>query len=183
MTRRLCFSLCLLLFAVSARAAESVILSEFMAENETGLRDEDGAYSDWIEIQNDGTTPVNLAGWALTDDKQEPDKWIFPAITIAPGQFVVVFASDKDRRVVGLPLHTNFSLSSAGEYLALIKPGGAVATEFDEFPEQFADKSYGIGQNVNVTQLVAADAAVRAYVPANGVLGTTWTQATFPDGT
>ena len=93
MTRRLCFSLCLLLFALSARAAESVILSEFMAENETGLRDEDNAYSDWIEIQNDGTTTVNLAGWALTDDKQEPGKWIFPALTIAPGQFVVVFAS------------------------------------------------------------------------------------------
>ena len=123
-----------------------------------GSRDEDDAYSDWIEIQNDGTTTVNLAGWALTDDKQEPDKWIFPALTLAPGQFVVVFASGKDRRGVGSPLHTNFSLSSTGEYLALIKPGGAIATEFDEFPEQFADKSYGIGQNVNVTQLVAADA-------------------------
>ena len=56
MIRRLCFSLCLLLCVLNAPAAESVILSEFMAENETGLKDEDNAYSDWIEIQNDGTT-------------------------------------------------------------------------------------------------------------------------------
>ncbi len=182
MIRRLCFSLCLLLCVINAPAAESVILSEFMAENETGLKDEDNAYSDWIEIQNDGTTTVNLAGWALTDDAQESAKWIFPAVNLAPGQFLIVFASGKNRAVAGSPLHTNFSLSSAGEYLALIKPGGAIATEFDEFPEQFADKSYGIGQNVNVTQLVAADAAVRAHVPVSGALGTSWTAPGFADG-
>ena len=38
------------------------------------------------------------------------------------------------------------------------------------------------GRTCNVTQLVAADAAVRAHMPANGTLGTSWTQAAFADG-
>src|SRR5687768_1112429 len=119
------FLILILLFAgTSVRAAESVILAEFMADNTAGLKDEDNEYADWMEIQNDGTVTVNLADWALTDDEANRGKWIFPAVTLAPGQFVVVFATGKDRRVAGAPLHTNFSLNSGGEYLALVRPGG-----------------------------------------------------------
>ena len=42
------------------------VISEFMADNETTIADEDGAFSDWIEIHNPDTTPVSLANWALT---------------------------------------------------------------------------------------------------------------------
>src|SRR4051794_14526443 len=117
----------LLLIFGAADGAESVILSEFMADNATGLKDEDGEYSDWIEIQNAGTTTVNLAGWALTDDAGNLGKWLFPSVTLSPGQFLMVFASGMNRQVAGAQLHTNFSLSTTGEYLALIKPGGAIA--------------------------------------------------------
>src|SRR5687768_10828508 len=102
----------LFLAVASTRAAESVILAEFMADNTSGLKDEDNEYADWMEIQNDGTVTVDLAGWALTDDEANRSKWVFPSVTLAPGQFVVVFATGKDRRVAGGPLHTNFSLNS-----------------------------------------------------------------------
>ena len=62
----------------TARAADNVIISEFAASNTTGLRDEDGAYSDWIEVFNGGTNTVNLNGWALTDVKDTPFRWLFP---------------------------------------------------------------------------------------------------------
>ena len=178
--QRLWIALVFLLTVVSGQGG--VIISEFVANNVSGLRDEDLFYSDWIEVQNTGAVAVNLAGWSLTDDAGDDNKWIFPAVTLGPGQFLVVFASGKDRRVVGANLHTNFSLAAAGEYLALREPSGVVATEFSPtFPAQFADKSYGIGQNLQTTTLVAANAAVRAWVPSSGGLGGTWTAAGFDD--
>ena len=44
-----------------------VVISEFLAENNHGLTDEDGDASDWIELYNDGVASVDLAGWRLTD--------------------------------------------------------------------------------------------------------------------
>ena len=102
------------------------IINEFLTANisATGLLDEDGALSDWIEVFNPGATAVNLAGWSLTDDSGDLGKWTFPDYTLGPGQFLVVFASGKDRRVVGgtKRLHANFALSPCGEYLALCPP-------------------------------------------------------------
>ena len=56
----------LLILAPVART--EVIISEFMADNKTTLADEEGQFSDWIEIYNTGTNTVNLNGWSLTDD-------------------------------------------------------------------------------------------------------------------
>ena len=100
----------------------SVVINEFVATNQTGLRDEDGQAVDWIELQNTGRNPVNLGGWALTDDKGRPGRWIFPNVELDAGEFLVVFASGKNRRVAEEPLHTNFKLSSAGGYVRLSSP-------------------------------------------------------------
>ncbi|MDB6033808.1 MAG: Spore coat protein CotH, partial [Verrucomicrobiales bacterium] len=129
-----------------------VIITEFAAVNSNGLKDEDGAFSDWIELFNQGTTNVNLDGWFLTDSSASLTKWRIPATNIGANTFLIVFASGKNRATPGLPLHANFGLSASGEYLALVKPDGVtVASEFSPvFPEQFPNVSYGIGQNVQV---------------------------------
>jgi len=177
--------LCLLVawFAcpVSAVAADNVIISEFAASNSNGLRDEDGAYSDWLELFNAGTNTVNLFDWALTDSVGDLAKWRFPATNLPPNGFLVIFASSKDRRVPGAPLHTSFNLSAGGEYLALVRPDGSIAFEFDPFPEQFANISYGIGQNLQVTSLLSNKSPAFVFVPSNNTLGLTWTAAGFDD--
>lgn len=123
-----------------------------MAINGSTLADEDGDFSDWIEVRNSGVGVVDLAGWTVTDDVAAPGKWGFPAISLAAGERLVVFASGKDRVVAGAPLHTNFQLSGGGEYLALVEPGGVVAVEFaPEYPEQYEDISYGPGMAGSVT--------------------------------
>jgi hypothetical protein len=149
-------------------AAPSVVISEFMASNNSTLADEDGAYSDWIELYNSSTNTVNLGGWHLTDRATNLTHWQFPATNLGPSRFLVVFASNKDRRVAGAPLHTNFKLSASGEYLALVMPDGVTkATEFaPAFPPQYADISYGYAMTGAVRTLVAPDAGVRALVPA-----------------
>lgn len=133
--------------AVFAPAAP--VISEFLASNQTGLTDLDGDRSDWIEIHNPDTQPVDLSGWHLTDNGSNRTKWRFPAVTLPAGGFLVVFASNKDRRNPNAELHTNFALSADGEYLGLIGPDGATAVaEFaPAFPAQSADLSYGLAGN------------------------------------
>jgi len=55
-----------LLAAVTVRSNADVLITEFMAINDTMLTDQDGQYSDWIEIYNSGADTVNLDGWCLT---------------------------------------------------------------------------------------------------------------------
>ena len=134
----------------SAATPATVHLNEFLASNisPSGLLDEDGQLNDWIEIVNGSTAPVNLAGWSLTDDASEPDKWIFPAITLGSAQYLVVFASGKDRRPTsGANLHTNFKLNAAGGYLGIfnLPSGPAAISELSPgYPEQRNDYSDGL---------------------------------------
>ena len=88
------------------------IISEFVASNMTGLSDEDGDFSDWIEIYNPNPFDLSLGGWHLTDNQANLGKWTFPAMSIPGGSYLVVFASDKDRAVRGSELHTDFKLSA-----------------------------------------------------------------------
>src|SRR4051794_3153101 len=83
------------------------VITEFLTENKGGLRDEDGGSPDWIEIHNPGPEAVDLGGWHLSDTPANPAKWRFPAsVPLEAGARLVVFASSKDRAVVGQPLHT-----------------------------------------------------------------------------
>jgi hypothetical protein len=121
----------------------SLRINEFMASNSTTLADEDGDYSDWIEIYNPTAAAIDLLNWSLTDDKASPQKWQFPQVSLAANSYLVVFASGKDRALPGQELHMNFKLSGTGEYLALSDPNGTVATVFDpSFPEQQPDVSF-----------------------------------------
>jgi hypothetical protein len=172
---------CFLAAFVSTAPADPII-TEFLADNVAGITDEDGAHSDWIEIHNPAAAAVNLDGWFLTDDSSTLNRWRFPAVTVPAGGFLVVWASGKDRRVPGSPLHTNFSLKDQGEYLALVRPDGlTVQQEFaPKFPSQDPDRSYGV--NFNGTPLLSEGAALSYAVPADGSGGTNWTQPGFTPG-
>ncbi|MDA7931854.1 lamin tail domain-containing protein [Akkermansiaceae bacterium] len=157
------------------------VISEFMASNRTTLADEDGDFSDWIEVTNEGDALLDLEGWYLTDDVEAlGSRWSFPSRFVAPGGSVVVFASGKDRKPVGAAeeLHANFQLSASGEYLALIEPDGvSVATSFSpEYPQQEEDVSYGRGMaTLATTDFVKNGDGGKVLVPMDGSLGLSWT--------
>ncbi|MCH8922864.1 MAG: lamin tail domain-containing protein, partial [Planctomycetes bacterium] len=161
--------------------AGDLVISELLAINDGILRDEDGEFSDWVEVHNPTVAAVELDGWHLTDEVDNLTKWEFPDVSLDAGGYLVVFASGKDRRAAGAELHTNFQLSGDGEFLALVEPDGeTIAHQFEpEFPRQAEDISYGLGQEV--TTLVAAGAASRTLIPANGDLGESWTATDFND--
>lgn len=125
---------------------QELVISEFMAINSSTLQDEDGDFSDWLEIHNPGDEAVSLDGWYLTDNEGKLAKWEFPAIVLDQNQYLVVFASEKKRSDAASELHTNFKLSGSGEFLALVKPDGTtLASSFGSaYPLQQADVSYAL---------------------------------------
>ena len=102
------------------------IITEFLASNNAGLLDDNGNRSDSIEIYNAGDATINLAGYTLTDNASDHDKWTFPSVNLAAGQFLVVRAETDAEPTLGTMLYTGFGLSADGEYLGLYDPSGVV---------------------------------------------------------
>lgn len=146
-------------FAVSAAlmmcgsgfAGAGPVISEFMASNNSTLATAAGDYPDWIEIHNNSDVATDLSGWHLTDNASNLRKWRFPSTpattSLAPGAYLVVFASGAEDAVIGGELHAGFSLAAGGEYLALVEPDGVTVADSyaPVYPPQVTDVSYGIG--------------------------------------
>ena len=126
----------------------NVVISEIMASNGTGILDEDGSRSDWIELRNLGPQQASLDGWYLTDTQADLTKWRFP-IGMPPLQansYLLVWASAKDRTNALAPLHTNFKLPSGGGFLALVSPTTNEVSSLAPYPSQVSDISFGRDQ-------------------------------------
>ena len=161
-----------------------IVLSEFVASNQGGLSDGWGDTPDWIELQNTGSTPVDLAGWHLTDNPDRPTQWTFPAETLEPSGFLIVFASERNRRDPAGHLHTNFKLSTEGEPVLLLQPDGrTVASRLNQPARpQLSNIAFGrTGAGASET-LLRDDAPLRTFVPADADLGLQWTLPGFVDG-
>lgn len=123
---------------------EAVIISEFVASNTRGLTDGDGETSDWIELHNRSDSAAALDGWCLTDDPRRLERWCLPAVSIPARGYLLVFASGKRVSDSSAQLHATFKLKATGDYLALVKPGGALAQEFAPYPDQKQNVSFGL---------------------------------------
>lgn len=128
-----------------------IVISEIMAENQTGLTDEEKDPEDWIELHNRGGLAIDLAGWSFSVDREDASQWVFPSTVIPPGGYLVVWASGKDRRdsAPGQRLHTNFKLNPTGDTLQLFGPElPRVLIDKLAYPEQSPNHSFG-RQTVN----------------------------------
>ena len=134
-----------------ARASESVteivssrgvILSEVMTSNKTALSDESNAYPDWVELSNNGRKTVDISGWTLTDKLSRATAFTFPTDTkIAPGEYLIVYASGRLQNEAGENFHAPFKLSSAGDSLILCDESGTVVESIN-IPALGSDQSF-----------------------------------------
>ena len=162
----------------------AVIISEIMAANRSTLRDEDGEFSDWIELYNTTASAVSLKGWHLTDQADQPTLWTFPDVTLPAHGQLIVFASQKNRTDPASELHTNFALDAGGEYLALFRNDLVLAYAFDPaFPPQANDISYGIAYaGTHAETPIKYGSSGRYLVPTNAaMLAANWASRTFDD--
>ena len=133
--------------AGTASRAAPVVHEILASGSSEGFRDEDGEVADWIEIYNPDDVSVDLGGYYLSDDPDALAKWQFPdSVSLPAQQYLVVFASGKDRAVASRELHTSFSLATQGEGVYLTAPDGrSVVSSIENYPEQQSDVSYGRG--------------------------------------
>lgn len=130
--------------------AADLVISEFLASNQTNIVDNFGDHSDWIELFNRGDAAANLNDYFLTDDAATPAKWRFPSQSLAAGAYLVVYASDRNIANAGQPLHTNFKISADGEYLGLMRTDGSAQYAYaPSFPAQTGNVSYGMTDESN----------------------------------
>ena len=89
----------LLLFFVSSIESQNIRINEVVSSNSEYF-DEDGDTPDWLELHNYGTQNVSIANWTLSDDVDDFTKWTFPDISLAPDEYLQLWASSKDRSSV-----------------------------------------------------------------------------------
>lgn len=125
-------------------SANGLVINEIQASNVSTIADEDGDYSDWIEIYNGGALPVDLSNYALSDDLTKLVKWRFPkGAVIGPGEYYLVFASKKDRPGGGdLFPHTNFGLAAERETVVLCDVYGQIIDQVS-YENLAKDTSWG----------------------------------------
>lgn len=165
----------------AAEDGPSPVISEILASNIGGLRDEDGDSPDWIEIHHPGSGALSLEGWWLTDSEGNLTPWRFPAVTLAPDARLVVLASGKNRTNASASLHTGFKLSADGGYLALVKPDGrTVASEMRYGPQR---RNVSLGRaRLLVPPWISEDASATLKVPIDDSDGFRWTGGEEPYG-
>jgi hypothetical protein len=123
-------------------------INEFLASNVACCPDTDGGteeFDDWVEIFNAGSTPVNIGGMYLSDDKSNPfknrvDDTNAELTTIEPGGFIILWADEQGTQG---ELHMNFKLSADGEDIGIYYKDGRVIDEYT-FGKQEENVSRGL---------------------------------------
>jgi hypothetical protein len=125
--------------SIAVLGSVPLLINEIMASNVMTVLDSAGEFDDWIELYNGGSTPFNVSGFTLSDDRNRPDKWSLPDTSIAPGGYLIVWADEDGTQG---PLHANFRLATSGEYVGLYDPAG-VPLDTLTFSAQQQDVAFG----------------------------------------
>lgn len=102
-----------------------VVINELMADNSVTLADESGAYSDWIELYNPSAGKVDLTGYGISDNQNQPFKYTLPSVTLKKGEYLLLYMDGENRVTDSGEIHASFKLSSSGdETILLTSPAG-----------------------------------------------------------
>jgi len=77
------------------------------------FKDHEGDDAGWVELFNTSADTVNLSGMYLTDLQEEPFKWKFGDVKMAPNSFLVIFLSGKNYLDYVMP-HDSIDMIGSG---------------------------------------------------------------------
>jgi hypothetical protein len=145
----------LLFLLLPLKLYSQVLINEFSSSNVTGLTDEDGQYTDWIELYNNSSSLLNLGGYFLSDDRSLLNKWTFPAVPVQAYSYVLIFASDKNRAVLPITYRTIIPRGAEWNYIV---PNAEIGNSwqnigFDASSWNTGISGFGYGDNDDSTVL------------------------------
>ncbi|OQX89029.1 hypothetical protein B6D60_00295 [candidate division KSB1 bacterium 4484_87] len=134
-----------LLLSFSLGNAQTLLINEFLASNDSTLADEYGDFDDWVEIYNASSDPIDIGGMYITDDLTDPTTWQIPdtsadLTTIPPKGFLIIWCDKESEEGV---LHAEIKLSGGGEQIGIFAADGVTPIDTLTFGEQTTDVSYG----------------------------------------
>ena len=167
----------------SVAVLKELVISEVMSSNSITITDENNEYDDWIEIYNPQDSTIDLSGKYLTDKEDDLTKWQIPnGITIAPNQFLL-FWCDEDQEQGDN--HTNFKISAAGEFLAIVDSDGLSIIDSISTPALISDESYAraddIGEWFTTISATPGTSNIITDVKDNGVIMNEFSISAFPN--
>jgi hypothetical protein len=134
-----------LLFSISVLTAQTVRINEIVSSNSVYI-DEDGDSPDWIELHNFGTQDVLLNSWFLSDDVDNLSKWTFPNVTLSPDEYLLLWASSKDRSSVSYS-RTLVNQGDTFRYLIPISEPDSNWTDVSFNDSSWSEGTSGFGYN------------------------------------
>lgn len=126
--------------------SQEILFSELMSLNSATIQDNAGEYEDWLELYNPQEIQIDLSGKFLTDKRDNLTKWQFPEGTVIDADNYKLFWCDEDQEQGNN--HTNFKLTSQGEFLALVDSDGISIIDSIGFPSLNEDESYARKNNI-----------------------------------
>ena len=164
----------------------SLIINEAVSSN-SSFEDEDGDSPDWFELFNNKSTAIDLSGWTVTDDEDKPTKWSFPDIQIGAGEYLRIWASDKDKANGG---HYK-TLINQGDSFRYLVPASNLSGNwknlaYDDGNWQLGNSGFGYADGDDETQIDAGISSVyvrKSFTITNLELMTElWFDIDFDDG-
>ena len=146
-----------------------LVINEVMASNFSKVADQDGEYDDWVELYNGGANDINLTGFYLSDNENILNKWMFPNITIASNDYLIIWCDTAGTTQSGL--HTTYRLSADQEEVYLIDPSGTVldAVHFVNMPVDLSYSRVPNGSGPFVYQEPTYDMANSSILSNNNI--------------
>lgn len=122
----------------------TIYINEYMSNNKRFITDNDGEYSDFVELYNYGDKDVDLSGYFISDNINNTDKYMFQSVIIKSHEYLIVHLSSKNK--IDDYIHTNFSLSDKDNYLVLSTYDGKIIDKV-KIVSLKDDISYGRSKN------------------------------------
>ncbi|UCE98886.1 MAG: lamin tail domain-containing protein, partial [Planctomycetota bacterium] len=119
-----------------------LVINEVLAQNIEAV-DHNGTSPDLIELYYDGSAPLGLYDMSISDNPDNPRKFVFPfGTTLNPGEYLVLYADDNMSQ---LGIHLGFKLDADGEgvYLYDTRANDSNLIDSVEFGMQLGDLSIG----------------------------------------
>lgn len=153
--------------ATADKSSGIIYINEVCTQNKNCFKDSLDGSSDWIELYNASNKEIDLSGYGLSDDENDPMKYIIPSGTVIKKGSYLIIVSSKDATGI-TELNTGFGLDKSGETLILSSPDGSELQKL-KIPALQEDTSYGRTYDGNYSVMEPTPASENHSVTAEPV--------------